>query len=153
MVRKETVIRGISEKGKSMLQPELASFLSRSPSFFCVCSLACAPARVSVLFVNRIVNYSRNSQKGDRYKWNIGEREKFLQAELTSFLPRSLARCLSSSSALFACVGACGWAHARFVFCTVRCFLCSSALFMFCGEISDFFCSVFARCDCSPSIV
>ncbi len=28
--------------------------------------------------------------------------------------------------------------RARLVFCTVRCFLCSSALFMFCGEISDF---------------
>ncbi len=33
--------------------------------------------------------------------------KSILQAELTSFLPRWLAGCLSSSSALFACVGAC----------------------------------------------
>ncbi len=79
--------------------------------------------------------------------------KSILQAELTSFLPRWLAGCLSSSSALFACVGPCGRARARFVFSTVRCFLCSRALFMFCGEISDSFCPVFALCDCSPSVV
>jgi hypothetical protein len=39
--------------------------------------------------------------------------KSILQAELTSVLPRSLARCLSSSSALLACVGACGRAGAR----------------------------------------
>ncbi len=34
---------------------ELPSLLSRSLSFLIICSLACAPTRVSVLFVNRIV--------------------------------------------------------------------------------------------------
>jgi hypothetical protein len=36
-------------------QPKLASLLSRLLSFLIICSLACAHARVSVLFVNKIV--------------------------------------------------------------------------------------------------
>jgi hypothetical protein len=46
-----------------MLQLELASLLSRSSSFLIICSFSCAHAHVSVLFVNRIVNYSKNGQK------------------------------------------------------------------------------------------
>jgi hypothetical protein len=52
-------------KGKACYSRNWHPSLSRSPSFLIVCSLACAPARVSVLFVNRIVNYSGNGQKGD----------------------------------------------------------------------------------------
>jgi hypothetical protein len=125
MIRKETVIRGISEKGKYMLQPELASFLSRSPSFLIICSLACAPARVSVLFVNRIVNYSRNGQKGDCYKWNIGEREKHFTGGI-DLLPAWLARSLSFFIICSLCVRGCVRPGAR-----ALCFLHSSLFPLF----------------------
>ncbi len=84
--------------------------------------------------------------------WEKGKR--ILQAELTSFLPRSLARWLSFVIICSPCVRGGGRAGAR-----ALSFLHSSLFSLFQCSVHvlwrnfGFFCSVFAQCDCSSSVV
>jgi hypothetical protein len=70
----------------------------------CLCHLlSCLRARVSVIFRNRMENYSGNDPKGNRYTWNIREREIYVTAGI-GILPVSLAVFLDH---LLSCVRAC----------------------------------------------